>query len=746
VPIPGNLLSPTTESVDPNTSGWTPKLNCTLVVGVNGRNGNGCLGVKSVAAGEMQARTVAAYPVSSGTEYAAFADAGGPVAERIGIRWLTADSAEISITWSVTTAAASASWHRIAVAGIAPTGATQAQVVLSSMTPAAAAVTHFFENVYLGQPIRTVGNLLTFNAEQLERDASSWAVETNATVSRIVPVASWPVDYYLAGGHMLAMQVTAGGNASVRTTEQPAATPGTEYVGYCYLSPPTSGSSAWVELRFYDAAHAQIGSATRAVLAAPGTGVYRQKVSAIAPAGTAHVDLAAGLTAGTAGQILRIDGAVITVAGRGREGNVVPYADSSFEQGIAGWTVASGVATLARLTPWGTDGLDGSYAMTVTSATASTSVIRSAKLPIGAAAGFDFTAEVGVRVTAGAWTLTRAIRWYDAGGAEVGVTSGTAAPIPTPNWWRLSVNGSAPAGATQAAIEWTLAATSASSVLRMDAAYLWKSLPIVEVTPHDDDAYVSLILRELTVGDYVTVWRITPDGQRTLVRGANGLIDGDLLTSDVLVVEDYEAPLGVGVAYYAEARDVDGVLWATRSTPPVTINPGDPLLCWLKDPGSPQRNTRAMVATPPEWSRPIERAVYRVKGRSRPVVRSGVRGDYEGSLVVWTRSDAEADAMNWVLDSGNVLLLQFAPGFHESDRYVSVGDVPLPRLVPDGEEEWRAWTLPLTTVDMPVTVGVAGSAGRTWQDILTEFATWQDVLDAYDTWEDVLLNRRRSDV
>ena len=68
--IPGNFLSPTTESIDPNTSGWTPKLNCApLFKGVGGRNGDGCLVTKSVAAGEVQARTVSSYPVTAGTVY-----------------------------------------------------------------------------------------------------------------------------------------------------------------------------------------------------------------------------------------------------------------------------------------------------------------------------------------------------------------------------------------------------------------------------------------------------------------------------------------------------------------------------------------------------------------------------------------------------------------------------------------------------------------------------------------------------
>jgi len=42
---------------------------------------------------------------------------------------------------------------------------------------------------------------------------------------------------------------------------------------------------------------------------------------------------------------------------------------------------------------------------------------------------------------------------------------------------------------------------------------------------------------------------------------------------------------------------------------------------------------------------------------------------------------------------------------------------------------------------MPVALGVAGSADRTWQDVLTENATWAEVLSRFATWEDVFLNR-----
>src|SRR5690606_39413941 len=94
--------------------------------------GDGCLAVRSGAAGEMQARTVSSYPVTAGTVYYCFADTAGVSAERIGIRWLSTAGSQISISWSMTTMAASSGWHRVSLAASAPVGAAQAQVVLSS--------------------------------------------------------------------------------------------------------------------------------------------------------------------------------------------------------------------------------------------------------------------------------------------------------------------------------------------------------------------------------------------------------------------------------------------------------------------------------------------------------------------------------------------------------------------------------------------------------------------------------------
>lgn len=740
--IPGNLLSSTTESIDPNTSGWTSKVNCTITQGTGGRNGNGCLSVRSVAAGEMQARTVSSYPITPGATYYAFSDTAGPVPERIGIQWLTNLGVELNTTWSVTTSGSSSGWHRVSVAGQAPPIAAQARVLLSS-TETGANVSHFWENVYLGLPIRTQGNLLPFNTESSEVDASGWVPVVNATVSRQVPVLNWDVNNYLAGGHTLAMTAVAAGNASVLAVDRPTVTPGVDYIAYAYLQPPVLSASAWIELRFYDSNGNQI-SAARSMLAPPGTGMYRQWASAVAPANAATCSVAAGLDGASAGQVLRLETVVVTVAPKFAAGSILTYDAAGFEMGTGGWTTTAGVATLARTTPWGASFFEGAYALAVTSSTATTSTIRSPKFP-GVIEGQNFRAQPIAHVAAGTWATGNVfIRWYDATNTDLGTSAGHEYILPGGGaWYALPADAIAPAGATQAAVEFVLAASAATSVLHIDQVALWQVLPLTAIEVHSDDGYVTLTLRELPTGGFtLSVYRIGQDGARMLVRGSAGLIDHQAVTSDLLVVEDHEAPLNVPIAYQVEIYNSSGGIASTRSSDAVTLTLADANECWLKDPSNPQRNLRVVVAKAPDWQRPVEQSSFVVRGRRNKVVLSGVRQGLEGDLQIWTRSDEERRALHLLLDSGNTLLWQAAPGMGVDDMYVTVAQITEGRVGGTAMEPWRAWTLPLTESDMPMTAGVNGAAGRTWQDVVTEFATCADLLPVYATCEDLLLDRR----
>ncbi|MFE2973391.1 hypothetical protein [Streptomyces sp. NPDC059258] len=738
------MLSAATESMDPTFTGWRVRLNCTLLSGTGGRNGAKSLSVKSSGAGEVQAETVTMYSVTAGQTYQVFADSSSATeVERIGLEWLTALGSPVgSILWSLPTASASSSWHRVGVAGVAPLGASRVRIVLSS-TAAGAAVSHYWENVYLGPPIRTVGNLFSFATESPEIDTTAWTAGANTTVGRQAPMVTWPVTWYWSGAHVLTVTATGSGTASVVSVESPAVTPGVEYLGYAYLAPPTTGSTAWIEIRFYNAASTLV-STVRATLAPASTGYQRQRVSAVAPAGAATCRIAAGMDSATAAQVLRVEQAVVQAAPAVQAGSVVAYADASFEQGIAGWTKTAGVATLARSTPWGATALDGSYALTVSSSTATASTLRSAKFPLPpGSGGLGFRMQFGESVTAGGWTVTRGIRWYDAADTDLGLTASAAAAVPTPSWWLLSTDQAAPAAATQAAVELTLTATTTSSVIQLDRIALWQALPLMTVAVQVATASITITLRELTLDRFIRVSRVTADGARTPVRGPVGLFDGTVVvTSDLMVIEDYEAPLLTPVEYLVELVDqVTGGTETRRSTV-VSIGHADVNWAWLRDPSNPQRNMQVMVARAPAWQRPIEQAAYTVRGRRNKVILSGRRQGLEGDLTLWTLTDDQREALHWITDSGNVLLWQAAPGMGVSDMYVNVGTLSEERTGGTARDQMRAWTLPLIEADRPTTAGVNGSGGRTWVDVIAEFATCDDVLETYGTCEGLLLDWR----
>jgi len=256
-----------------------------------------------------------------------------------------------------------------------------------------------------------------------------------------------------------------------------------------------------------------------------------------------------------------------------------------------------------------------------------------------------------------------------------------------------------------------------------------------------DAGYVTLTLRELPLDEALTVYRVGVDGSRTLVRGPGGLIDRQPVTSDLMVIEDHEAPIGVPVSYRIVLEDSGGGQ-SSRSSGQVTLTLEDVNEAWLKDPGNPQRNLRVLVGKAPDWQRPIEQAEHVVRGRRNKVILSGRRQGLEGDLAIATRSDAERQVLHLLLDSGSTLLWQAAPGMGVDDMYVSAGQITETRIGRLAQDQWRAWTLPLVQQDMPLTTGVNGAAGRTWQDVITEFATCEDLLAVYATCEDLLLDRR----
>jgi hypothetical protein len=239
----------------------------------------------------------------------------------------------------------------------------------------------------------------------------------------------------------------------------------------------------------------------------------------------------------------------------------------------------------------------------------------------------------------------------------------------------------------------------------------------------------------------LTIYRTDPGGTQVPLRYQGGETTGYMIgTGTLWAGVDYEAPRGVAVTYTARWSG-PGLADYVATTDPLTVASPTNGQIHLKHCGKPGLNSLFMVEKGPDWTRKARQAPYLVRGRQQPVINNDVRGSREGTISVYTLDDGSRQAMHALIDDGGILLLQPPPGFgFDGQMYCAVGDAVEARPVDRGDEALRVWSLPLVEAGRPVG-GLAGSATRTWNSILTDplTPTWQQVLYRYDTWYDVLI-------
>ncbi|GFN09564.1 hypothetical protein Smic_81200 [Streptomyces microflavus] len=250
------------------------------------------------------------------------------------------------------------------------------------------------------------------------------------------------------------------------------------------------------------------------------------------------------------------------------------------------------------------------------------------------------------------------------------------------------------------------------------------------------DSYsASVALQGLTSGGYTYwgLWRQGGDGALVPIRGPLADLTQVTIVGDTAVVEDYEAPLGVEVRYYLKVWT--GSSYRAVLSDPVMIPEPVSTEIVLKDPGLPARQTTAVVSKggQPTWTRRARQGVNAVRGRSRPIVISDMRTSREGTMTLVTETAEDLASMWWLLESGNILLIQWPSLWGERDVYVAVGDVAEAPVVEYAEYTDRTWTVPLTEVDRPIG-GATGSSGRTWATVLSDHIDGMDLLTSYASW------------
>jgi hypothetical protein len=496
----------------------------------------------------------------------------------------------------------------------------------------------------------------------------------------------------------------------------------------------SAGPAMRVDIYWYDSAETQLQVTTGNPWTLTSSAWTACNTVAVAPVGAATARLVLAPVAMAAGQswtcdIMRFLDLTTAVV----PDNLIPYAQSDVEGGITGWT-----ATGATLTHSGAYVYHGDYAVQVVASGGDLNVSLDVTPTTPIVPGQSYQLKFPTRSPVDAYPFTTRFEWLDVNGAVLRDRWNKWLSGSTSGWYLGPAGDIAPEGAVGVRVSMGITDAPAGHTFYLDRVSLTPGGLTVAATEAPGGG-VALIVSGLTTGGPAWTWslvRLDGKGGSSPVRGWSGDLTDQTVTGDIAVVTDYEAPLGVPVTWRVTIRSEDGASWRSYTSDAVTLPVGDTTV-WLKDPGLPQRSCQVTVATPmPTWRTPARQGVSQVRGRRLPVVISDVRGGKVGDLTVVTETSAERQALDWVLETGSVLLLQWPPGWGEADMYVSVGDVTAAPIADFADFHDRTWVLPLTEVDRPIG-GVMGSADRTWQTVKDEGPTWADVLSDKASWLDV---------
>jgi hypothetical protein len=159
---------------------------------------------------------------------------------------------------------------------------------------------------------------------------------------------------------------------------------------------------------------------------------------------------------------------------------------------------------------------------------------------------------------------------------------------------------------------------------------------------------------------------------------------------------------------------------------------------WLKNVARPFLNlTVELGGTDLTISRPARGGVFEVVGRSLPVTVSDVRRSRRYPLVFRTESTEDANDLELLFASGDILYLQAPPDDEcpiPSGVFLRAGDLTISAPTPSDPVRYFETIMTEVAAPGPDVVG----ATVTWQTVLDNYATWSALIADKATWADVL--------
>lgn len=731
-----NLLA--NPNFDTDVSGWAAGSNTTITRNASRYYApNGSMQLTATAAGSVTATTSARVAVTAGNTYTAYAYFANVAAASgrgttVTVTWyaaVTGGAAISSVTSSSSTLPNDTTWMKPppVLIATAPAGANYASVTVSGtgLTAGGAIVT---DVVSFGPPALVTNNILPYAVQGVEVDASGWQAVWQATVS------ATSSDSY-EGWRSLAITSTATGACRAGTVASFPVTAGTEYMGYAWVYAPVSDPEWHTVIRWYDSAGTLISSSTQSRKGFTSQAWTRCPVIDTAPAGAVTAQLILEPVATAVGQVWLCDQMALLPTPI-IPGNLLGYAAQGIEVDSAKWTAAGG-CTKFQTSIVAYDGV--SSLKIVCDGTDDATVVLNGTVPVTPRQAYRIAPRIYHAGRTSVPVVDLLFTWYDASGIQISSvfsrwTMGTAA-----GWYAPVGSAVAPAGAATLRIGMRFLNPANGDLFYADSILVAPGGLGIIADLIDGNYGARVSIQGLTTDGKTTygLWRMLDDGTMTPVRGPVGDLTSTAITGDLAVVEDYEAPLGVGYRYYVKLWTNSSSYQASTSNVITLPEPEDTIVI-IKDPGLPARWAESVVAKGgmPDWTRAARQGVNAIRGRARPIIISDVRTSRTGTMTLVTETQDELDAMWWLLETGNTLLLQWPSEWGERDVYVQVGDVTEAHVADYAGYKDRTWSIPLTEVDRPVG-GITGSADRTWQAVVDTRTDWLDVMANATSWLDV---------
>jgi hypothetical protein len=633
----------------------------------------------------------------------------------------------------------------VVTSGKAPVGAKSATAKLTVTNMTAAEYVNI-DDVYAADFPMLTGQLLTPNVSSMENDVSGWTA-TSATLDRFATDFT-PGGYGTAGYSVLRATSTAIATVDVGLSAFVPVTAGTEYSAYALVRTPNEAHTVTSEIRWYNAGGTLLSTTSAQATAMATAANDRQAVVGVAPTGATQAKFFVRWNSTAVGQQVYVDDVTFRPS-QNDPANLLTLNEWSTEMlPSPSWTVTN--ATLSRfyLTSSITDGF---YML---KATATVPGMVSGQLdrliPVTPGTTYVVRATGWRHSTDAVQSITSAMRvwvnWFDSAGTLFrtdnpdqfyprDATGSYSAHI-------VSETRTAPVGAAYAQVGFEADCTSPLlDFWAFDNIHFQPATAEYTLTVNNSLGMVRLDVGSIqAAATAVTIERVDDNGRKVFLRGYGNVYNKAPYSPAPMLVEDYEAPLGSRVWY--------AITWwngATQGTRLFTQTIDAPVLAdgdyvWFKSPGMPAMNTTVQMEAPLKWTRAARNNRYDIVGRKNPVHVTSARAGRQSSITVLIWDPEDNALFDSLLDAGTAALIQAMPGYGiDANLYVSVGDADCDPLDPDARQPGWRWTLAITEVDRP-DGGLQGSAGSTWQTILSNVAypTWEDLFNAHATWADVL--------